>query len=151
MRPHRKLVVMRRRRARSVSHCSNLSKARVRLTSDDGRTRLCDVSDRSATSNLGKLSGVQDVPGIHGETLGQLMGPQSTGDGVTDSSSDTGPERKQGDSGTHVSVRNSGLNGDLGSDDRASTLNDNRKIVIRRAEQHKLMPSPLLTPIPTKI
>lgn len=86
------------------------------------------MSDRSATSNLGKLSGVQDVPGIHGETLGQLMGPQSTGDGVTDSSSDTGPEREQGDSSAHVSVRNSSLNGNLGSDDGASTLNDNTEI-----------------------
>lgn len=109
------------------------------------------MSDRSATSNLGKLSRVKDVSSIHGETLGQLMGPQSTRDGVTDSSSDTGPEREQGDSGTHVSVRNSGLNGDLGPDDRASTLNDNRKTVIRRGEQHKSMTSPLLTPIPTKI
>lgn len=60
------------------------------------------------------------------------MSPESTSDGVTDGSTNTGPEREQGDGGTHVSVRNSGLDGDLGSDNGASTLDDNGKRFVRR-------------------
>jgi hypothetical protein len=89
------------------------------------------VCDRSTTSDFGKLSRVQHVSSVHLKALGQFVSPESTSDGVTDGSTNTGPEREQGDGGTHVSVRNSGLNGDLGPNDGASTLDDDGKKVLQ--------------------
>jgi hypothetical protein len=89
------------------------------------------VSDRSTTSDFGKLSRVQHVSSVHLKALGQFVSPESTSDGGADGSTNTGPEREQGDGGTHVSVRNSGLNGDLGPNDGASTLDDDGKKVLQ--------------------
>lgn len=45
-------------------------------------------------------------------------------DGGSDGATDSGPEGEQGDGGSHVGVRDGGLRGDLGADDREGSLEE---------------------------
>ena len=107
------------------------------------------MSDRCASGDFGKLSRIQNVPGVHGESLRKFVGPQCTGNGVTNRASDTGPKGEQGDCGTHVSMGDGSLYGNLGSNNGTSTLFVLGRPVSR--DQEQCLDIQRLTPNPTKI
>jgi hypothetical protein len=106
------------------------------------------MSDGRASSDLGDLSGVQDVSEVHVQSLRQFVSPDGTGNGGTDSSSDAGPQGQQGDGGTHVSVGYGSLDGHLRTNNGESTL---QKTYTSDDVDERNKTCAQLTPSPTKI